>query len=152
MVRGTYFPWPYPEKLLLDGMFMSVEYFFFGYQFLHIPVSEKKVLKPSSGSWALRSSVKYPSGYIRICQPIRRGEYNVRWWQDRAYLDTVFKAVKLSESQFLLSFLFDIRSYRRHVVPPSKSWRFGNRPDRLFARSKSTTRLDNKTNKRARSK
>jgi hypothetical protein len=26
MVRGTYFPWPYPEKLLLDGMIMSVDF------------------------------------------------------------------------------------------------------------------------------
>lgn len=29
---------------------------------IYLPVSEKKVEKPSSGSAALRSSVKYPSG------------------------------------------------------------------------------------------
>lgn len=31
-----------------------------------VPVSEKKVLKPWSGSAALRSSVRYPSGWIEI--------------------------------------------------------------------------------------
>lgn len=34
---------------------------------INIPVSEKKVLKPWSGSAALRSSVRYPSGY-KHCQ------------------------------------------------------------------------------------
>lgn len=64
-----------------------------------IPVSEKKVLKPWSGSAALRSSVKYPSGcgktvlvkvhkYSKVYCYIRLGD---------SYLNTMLKTVELQE-------------------------------------------------------
>ena len=62
MVRGTYLPWPvavqhrHRQSALLFVFLSSHSNHF------NVPVSEKKVLKPVSGSAFLRSSVKYPSG------------------------------------------------------------------------------------------
>jgi len=108
---------------------------------LYVPVSEKKVLNPWSSSAALRSSVRYPSGYFQQQSAMHRIEgiaYAI------THLNAMFEAVELQKSQLAhpgpgsqINEVVDIKIRPRRVSrensPPSTSWQSGNRPGRLYA-------------------
>lgn len=100
MVRGTYFPWPLLQNPISNLTYHNIVLVIV---IVCIPVSEKKVLKPWSGSAALRSSVKYPSGYNKTASVKVRGYLKVVIRVDNAYLNTMLKTIELRERKIYVS-------------------------------------------------
>lgn len=75
------------------------------------PVSEKKVLKPWSGSACLRSSVRYPSG---CGSSVSAGGSTLTSGMSVTYLDAVLEAVKLDGRPWLA------RAQLEAIVPSTR--------------------------------